>query len=57
MTHLWVRSEQRPNEDRTGLTPEGAASLIEKGLRVTVEESRSRIIPSLLAIDTCLNKA
>ena len=45
MTHLWVRSEQRPNEDRTGLTPEGAAQLIAKGLRVTVEESLSRIIP------------
>ena len=26
MTHLWVRAEQRPNEDRTGLTPEGAAT-------------------------------
>src|SRR6056297_1360357 len=45
MTHLWVRSEQRPNEDRTGLTPEGAGKLIAKGLRVTVEESQSRIIP------------
>ena len=45
MTHLWVRSEQRPNEDRTGLTPEGAEKLIAKGLRVTVEESSSRIIP------------
>ena len=44
MTHLWVRSEQRPNEDRTGLTPEGAGKLIAKGLRVTVEESQSRII-------------
>jgi len=45
MTHLWVRSEQRPNEDRTGLTPEGAGKLIAKGIRVTVEESQSRIIP------------
>src|SRR6056297_1187462 len=45
MTHLWVRAEQRPNEDRTGLTPEGAAHLIDKGIKVTVEESRTRIIP------------
>ncbi|RKT32072.1 saccharopine dehydrogenase (NAD+, L-lysine-forming) [Roseovarius halotolerans] len=45
MTHLWLRAEQRPNEDRTGLTPEGAAKLIAQGIRVTVEESRSRIIP------------
>ena len=28
MTHLWVRAEQRPNEERVGLTPEGAAALI-----------------------------
>lgn len=45
MTHLWVRAEQRDNEDRVGLTPEGAAALIAKGIRVSVEESRSRIIP------------
>jgi len=45
MTHLWVRAEQRPNEDRTGLTPEGAAQLIAKGIKVTVEESGTRIIP------------
>ncbi len=45
MTHLWVRAEQRPNEERVGLTPEGAAALIRAGLRVTVEDSRSRAIP------------
>lgn len=45
MTHLWVRSEQRPNEERVGLTPEGAAALVEAGLRVTVEESSVRAIP------------
>ena len=28
MTHLWVRAEQRPNEERVGLTPEGAGDLI-----------------------------
>lgn len=45
MTHLWVRAEQRPNEDRVGLTPEGVAALIKAGIRVTVEESRVRAIP------------
>lgn len=45
MIHLWVRAEQRPNEDRVGLTPDGAAALIAAGFRVTVEHSRSRVIP------------
>ena len=45
MTHLWVRAEQRPNEERVGLTPEGAASLVKAGIRVTVEESSVRAIP------------
>src|SRR6056297_4364247 len=45
MTHLWVRAEQRSNEERVGLTPEGAAQLIAKGIRVTVEDSHTRAIP------------
>ena len=45
MTHLWVRAEQRPNEERVGLTPQGAAALIKAGLSVTVEESHARAIP------------
>ncbi len=45
MTHLWVRAEQRANEERVGLTPEGVRALIDKGLRVTVEESSVRAIP------------
>ena len=45
MTHLWVRAEQRPNEERVGLTPEGASALVKAGLRVTVEESHVRAIP------------
>jgi saccharopine dehydrogenase (NAD+, L-lysine-forming) len=45
MTHLWVRAEQRPHEERVGLTPAGAAALIAAGLRVTVEDSRTRAIP------------
>jgi saccharopine dehydrogenase (NAD+, L-lysine forming) len=44
MTHLWVRAEQRLNEERTGLTPDGAAALIAAGIRVTVEESHARAI-------------
>jgi saccharopine dehydrogenase (NAD+, L-lysine-forming) len=44
MTHLWVRAEQRPNEERVGITPEGAAALIARGIRVTVEDSRNRAI-------------
>ncbi len=45
MTHLWVRAEERANEERVGLMPEGAAALIRAGLRVTVEESPQRAIP------------
>ena len=45
MTHLWVRAEQRPNEERVGLTPEGAAALVQAGVRVTVETSSVRAIP------------
>jgi saccharopine dehydrogenase (NAD+, L-lysine forming) len=44
MTHLWVRSEQRPNEERVGLTPQGAAQLVQAGIQVTVEESSVRAI-------------
>lgn len=39
MTHLWVRAEQRANEQRTGITPTGVAALRATGMRVTVEES------------------
>jgi len=45
MTHLWVRAESRANEERVGLTPEGAAALIAQGFRVTVEESAARAVP------------
>lgn len=45
MTHLWVRAEQRANEERVGLTPEGCAALIKAGVRVTVEDSDVRAIP------------
>lgn len=46
MTHLWIRAESRPNEERVGITPEGVAKLIAKGFRVTIEFSATRILPS-----------
>ncbi|PVA10793.1 saccharopine dehydrogenase [Pelagivirga sediminicola] len=45
MTHIWLRAEQRDNEERTPLTPEGAAALMAAGMRVTVEQSAQRAIP------------
>ena len=45
MPHLWVRAEERPNEERAGLTPEGAARLIAAGFEVTVEVSAQRALP------------
>ncbi len=45
MTHLWVRAEQRPFEERVGITPDGVAALIAAGIRVTVEDSPVRAIP------------
>ncbi|MBD3679492.1 MAG: saccharopine dehydrogenase [Rhodobacteraceae bacterium] len=45
MTHLWVRAEQRPHEERVGLMPDGAAELIRQGIRVTVEDGSQRAIP------------
>ncbi|WP_022707905.1 saccharopine dehydrogenase [Paracoccus zeaxanthinifaciens] len=44
MTHLWVRAESRPNEDRVGITPDGVRRLIAQGFRVTVEDSARRVI-------------
>ena len=44
MTHLWVRAEQRLHEERVGLTPDGAATLIAAGIAVTVEHSSVRAI-------------
>lgn len=45
MTHLWVRAEQRPFEERVGITPDGVAALIGAGIRVSVEASSVRAIP------------
>ena len=46
MKHLWLRAENRENEKRVGLTPEGAAQLIQNGMKVSVESSDTRIIPT-----------
>ena len=45
MTRLWVRSEARANEERVGITPQGAAKLRAAGFQVTVEESTQRSLP------------
>jgi saccharopine dehydrogenase (NAD+, L-lysine-forming) len=44
MTHIWVRAEQRPNEERVGITPQGVAEMLAAGFQVTVEESHVRAI-------------
>lgn len=46
MTHLWVRAESRPNEDRVGITPDGVAALVAQGFAVTVEDSPRRVLPT-----------
>ena len=46
MFHLWIRAEQRKNEKRVGITPDDAFELINAGIKVTVEESTDRIIPT-----------
>ena len=57
MTHLWLRAEQRDNEARSGLTPDGAAALIAAGIRVTVEHSHTRAIPMQGYIDAGVETA
>ena len=45
MTHLWVRAEERANERRVGILPQGVARLLEAGMQVTVEDSADRMVP------------
>ncbi|RYH09646.1 saccharopine dehydrogenase [Tropicimonas sp. IMCC6043] len=45
MTHLWVRAEERPNEQRVGILAEGVARLLAGGMHVTVEENPARALP------------
>lgn len=42
--HLWVRAEQRNNETRVGITPDGVRALLDQGFAVSVEASGSRVI-------------
>lgn len=48
--HIWLRAETKPHEQRTPLTPAGAASLLDAGFELTVEDCSQRIFP----IDTYL---
>jgi len=45
MTHLWIRAEQRENEQRVGITPDGVRKLMAAGIEVTVERSSCRAMP------------
>ncbi len=45
MTHLWIRAEERAQEERAGILPEGVAALVAQGARVTIEESSQRALP------------
>ena len=42
MTHLWLRAEQRANEQRVALTPKGAQHLKNMGMNITVEACEKR---------------
>ena len=44
MTHLWIRAEERPNEKRVGVTPNGVKSLLQAGFDVTIERDSTRAI-------------
>ena len=44
MIHLWIRAEQRPNEQRVGVTPSGVKSLLGLGFKVTIERDLTRAI-------------
>lgn len=44
--HIWIRAETRPNERRTALLPDGAAQLLAQGHKVTVEDSKTRVVPA-----------
>lgn len=42
--HLWLRSEVKPFEKRTGLTPETCALLMKEGFQFTVEKFEDRCV-------------
>ncbi len=45
MTHIWIRAEERAQEERVGILPEGVQALVAAGFRVTIEESPQRALP------------
>ncbi|GFE49088.1 hypothetical protein So717_08410 [Roseobacter cerasinus] len=47
MPHLWLRTEQRDTETRTGLTPKDASALISAGVTISVE-----VIPDSACTET-----
>ncbi|MEH6824414.1 MAG: saccharopine dehydrogenase [Motiliproteus sp.] len=46
-THIWLRAEAKPFEQRTPLTPHGVNQLLAAGFKVTVEKSEQRIFNSI----------
>ena len=57
MTHLWVRAELRPQEERVGLLPDGVAALRAAGFRVTIEDSPQRAMPLAPFLDAGAERA
>ena len=45
-THIWLRAETKPSEQRTALTPQYAQMLREAGFRITVERSSQSAFPA-----------
>ena len=45
ITKIWIRAENKAQERRVALVPVDAARLIEKGFKVSIEESTQRAIP------------
>ncbi len=43
--HLWVRAETRATERRAPIVPDDAARLVAEGMRVSVEDSATRVFP------------
>ena len=44
-THIWLRAETKPLEQRTALTPAGASTLLDAGFEITIENSPQNIFP------------
>ncbi len=47
-THIWLRAETKPDEQRTALSPSGVKKLINDGYKVTVEYSTQNIFEQQL---------